>query len=350
MNPFTKQFHTHGNETRLTDAERARMHAALLTAMEMNAPIASPFFERFVFSRVMVAAVAILIVIGGSTAYAAEGSVPGDFLYSVKVGVNEPVVGAFAFSNTAKAKWHADVAEARLSEAEMLAARGELTASTSEALAENFNEHARAIALLSGDISVLDPNSGSDISSKFSSLVARHGAAILAAGKRSKNAIALRASGDLVVNVAGNESGGAGSREKTSAGASTSFAAPMLLTTNDSAAGELKTSMDAEALSLRAHVALADATSTLSTTILSTTDNADSAARVAAIENLVVKADAELSIGAVRDAARDFETALLELKAFDSMLKTNAESNGDGSESNDSEDGGEHESSIPNIF
>jgi hypothetical protein len=92
MNPFHTQFHTRAHQTGLTDAERSRVHAALTRAM-VPEPIPSPFFSTsFFFSRALIAAT-LLIVITGGTTYAAEGALPGDLLYPIKIGVAEPISG-----------------------------------------------------------------------------------------------------------------------------------------------------------------------------------------------------------------------------------------------------------------
>jgi hypothetical protein len=336
MNKFTKQFHTEAHDVRLTSAERSRIEHALRQAMGTSVATPSPFFiSSFYFSRALVA-VALILVVGGTTAFAAEGTLPGDLLYPVKVGVNEPFTGALAFSNTAKATWHADVAETRLSEAETLAENGTLTASTSDELETNFNEHASAVAMLARDIGAENADSGHAISLKFSSLVARHGAAILAAGKRSKNPIALHASGNLVVNVAGNESRGE-HEAKMSVGVSA--AAPVLLAANNP--GDENTST-VQALSTRAHAALALATSTLSAS-----GEGERNTRLLAVENLVLKADAELSIGFVQDASRDFQAALEELQA---LRTTNIIQTVEGTVKGESTDETENRASSPNLL
>ncbi len=331
MNKFTEQFNTEAKNARLTDAERSRIRMALDEAMDANASVPSPYFiSSFLWTRAVIA-VALILVVGGGTAYAAEGALPGDILYSIKVSVNEPVSGAFAFTDEAKAGWHADIAEARLSEAEALADKGELTASTSDELAANFNEHADALAKITTDI---DGTRGRNLSSRFSSIVAHRGAAILAAGKRSKNTIALRASGDFVVNVAGGES------KEHQTDTAVSAAVPTLmkasLKTAEPGADAVDTSF-AESLSLRAHAAFSDATTTLARVTLSESDVSKSEHHLSEIENLIVKADAELSIGNVADATDDFNEALRELTSFDASIEasTSSDSNSD----TDSSDG-----------
>jgi len=319
MKTFTEQFNTEAKHVRLSSAERSRIQAALMRAMEARAAVPSPFFMSPVFFRAMVAA-AIVLFVGGGSAYAAQGALPGDLLYSIKTGVNEPIEGALAFSAPAKAKWHADVAVTRLAEAEALAQKGTLTASTSAELAANFSEHANAVAAITGDASAINPNWGRDIAAKFSSTVAHRGAAILAAGKKSNNALSLRASGDLVVNVAGDESNTNARAESASFAASSApapAAAPMLfkaaLSSDIASTADLSS---AETLSLRARAALAEATSTLAHAKLSDSQKADADGNVAEIENLLVKADAELSLGDENAAKADFHAALEKISAL----------------------------------
>src|SRR5438105_2432135 len=101
MNPFFKQFHTHAHQVRLTSAERSRVRLALREAMHpapgaVRSPyvMPSPFFFRMSGAFALV-----LIVLFGGTAYAAEGSLPGDALYPIKIHVTEPLQGAFVFSD-----------------------------------------------------------------------------------------------------------------------------------------------------------------------------------------------------------------------------------------------------------
>jgi hypothetical protein len=97
---------------------------------------------KLTFIKPMPILIAILIALGGGTSFAAQQSLPGDALYSVKVHVNEEVKSLLAMSPEAKAEVEADLAAERLEEAEKLAARGELDAQVRAHLEENFQEHA----------------------------------------------------------------------------------------------------------------------------------------------------------------------------------------------------------------
>lgn len=91
--------------------------------------------------KYMTALLIALVLIGGGTSYAAQGTVPGDVLYPIKVGVNENVRSAFAVSNTSEAKLQAALVAERLEEAETLAAKGELSSDVSVDLRTRLENH-----------------------------------------------------------------------------------------------------------------------------------------------------------------------------------------------------------------
>jgi len=64
--------------------------------------------------------------------FASQDSLPDNILYPIKVKVLEPMEGALAFSNTAKAKHESGLATKRLIEAETLAKAGKLNSSNEE--------------------------------------------------------------------------------------------------------------------------------------------------------------------------------------------------------------------------
>lgn len=74
---------------------------------------------------------AILLIATGGTSLAAERALPGDFLYPVKVGLNEQVRGLTAVTPEAKAKFALEVTDRRLKEVAILSSRGLLNAETS---------------------------------------------------------------------------------------------------------------------------------------------------------------------------------------------------------------------------
>ncbi len=76
-------------------------------------------------SRIMNATLLIALMIGtGGTAFAAQNTLPGDFLYPVKVHVNENVRSSLAVGADAEAKLQAEFFAERLEEARTLALNG----------------------------------------------------------------------------------------------------------------------------------------------------------------------------------------------------------------------------------
>lgn len=90
------------------------------------------------------ASVVLLAGLGG-VSYAAEGAVPGDALYSVKVHINETVRTAMAISPEQRVVWETTRVTRRIEEAEALAARGELTQENSTLLSNRVAEHSAAL-------------------------------------------------------------------------------------------------------------------------------------------------------------------------------------------------------------
>lgn len=86
------------------------------------------------------ALLAVLLLAGG-TAYASEGALPGNALYTVKVNIKEPIEVAFAISALQKAEKHTELAEKRLEEATKLAVNESLNEDTQIYLEQEFGEH-----------------------------------------------------------------------------------------------------------------------------------------------------------------------------------------------------------------
>ncbi len=142
---------THLNTVRLPEEAKTRMRAELIAYAELHAPrpapisIPSPFFSAFSLRIYSGLSIALLLIVSiGGTAYAAENTLPGDILYSVKVGFTEPLQTALVPSERGKAAWNAILAERRLEEAAQLAAINKLTPSVQTELATNLTAHISA--------------------------------------------------------------------------------------------------------------------------------------------------------------------------------------------------------------
>ncbi|PIR04552.1 MAG: hypothetical protein COV59_00295 [Candidatus Magasanikbacteria bacterium CG11_big_fil_rev_8_21_14_0_20_39_34] len=83
---------------------------------------------------------ALIVVLGGGTAFAAENSLPGDALYPVKVHVNENVRSLAAVGLENQTEWDIERGERRLEEAAQLAKRGELSDKVKSQLSEQVEK------------------------------------------------------------------------------------------------------------------------------------------------------------------------------------------------------------------
>src|SRR3989338_9434184 len=153
----------------LTDLERNQMRGSLRAFMAVH-PAEAPLSTRFrdwgnaalamparilllPHGRFAVLAAVFLISTGMGTSYAAQGALPGDALYAVKININEKVAGALTVGTTERGRFDATLAARRLEEAEVLAAQSKLSPELSSeiqgrisTLAAAFNENVTTLA------------------------------------------------------------------------------------------------------------------------------------------------------------------------------------------------------------
>lgn len=173
----------------LTPAEKSAMKARIFGMPAPLAPAPSPYFffnYQFLHTRVLVPlAIMLVVFVGAGTTAAAQGALPGDMLYPIKVSVNETVEVALATTPVDKAQVQASLAQRRLEEAEALAAKGTLTAATSAKLAANFEVHAANAQALAADVLAKDPDAAASLNTHIGSSLATHGAILAMLGSGS---------------------------------------------------------------------------------------------------------------------------------------------------------------------
>lgn len=91
-------------------------------------------------SRFASFAVIVFLILGGSTSIAAEGALPGDLLYSVKVNINEGIKTVFT-TGAQRVGFETDRIGFRLKEAETLAQKGKLTEEAKNQIEARFSAH-----------------------------------------------------------------------------------------------------------------------------------------------------------------------------------------------------------------
>lgn len=182
MNQRHTQSNMHEFDTRatLTPQERARMRGVLREYMAMK-PIRPESFEKpravwFLSARFVVPGLAFALILSSTgISYAAQGALPGDLLYPVKVHVNEPVRGALATSPATRAAWAADVAGERLKEAATLAAAGALSTSTQDELKSSFETHVAIAADAIAEEASTSPESSTEAGVRIEARLAEYG-------------------------------------------------------------------------------------------------------------------------------------------------------------------------------
>jgi hypothetical protein len=200
-----KQFMKAAHAIRLTDEAKSRMRQRLTAHMRAHPlPVLSPY-QRFIgavspfmhLPRVPVFALALMLVLvtafGSATTFAAEGSLPGDPLYLLKVNVIEPVRGLLAVSTEAKTAWRVSVAEARLNEVEALASTQRLTIDEGKRSRERFDSSLQAVQSNIEKLSHENPEKASAINASFTASLNAH--------KENLDTIAIAASSTNTIEV-----------------------------------------------------------------------------------------------------------------------------------------------------
>lgn len=134
----------------LSSEEKKQMLAAIaMTQKQFPAKIVTrttrwAFWQSTPAFRLTMAAltIVILMTMSGGTVLAAESSLPGDILYTVKVNVNERILTSMAVSAESRAQLEERLAERRLEELNTLNRMGRLTAEQKNQITTRFNVHA----------------------------------------------------------------------------------------------------------------------------------------------------------------------------------------------------------------
>ena len=176
---FAKMFDSAKN-VNLSSMEKSLIRDSLSTFMNSK-PLPSPYLrktdifvwfkQRYAFVGVLVA---VFFVLEGTT-FAAQKSLPGDILYSVKINLNEKVESLLATTPKATAEIEVKHATTRLKEAEDLSVKGELTVEKNTEIKNSFT---RAVDSINKNIKELkdkgDSKSVSEVNDKLENNVDLH--------------------------------------------------------------------------------------------------------------------------------------------------------------------------------
>lgn len=133
-----KELETHykkAQQIKLTETEKNFMRANIAMTMSQT-PIHSPYLSLSNFLKPVMATMStlVVIIIGISgVSIGATKAMPGDFLYNMKVNVNEEVAGILISSPKQKLIWQEERVQKRISEIHTLAESGKLTKETNDA-------------------------------------------------------------------------------------------------------------------------------------------------------------------------------------------------------------------------
>ncbi|MDP2586482.1 MAG: DUF5667 domain-containing protein [Candidatus Komeilibacteria bacterium] len=97
--------------------------------------------------------IATLLAVTGGISLAAEGSLPGQTLYPVKLGVNEQVKSALTFGSENEAHWSIEQAMRRLGETVNLSANSELSAEETLLISQRLKDYLAKVDSLSDKLS-----------------------------------------------------------------------------------------------------------------------------------------------------------------------------------------------------
>ncbi len=113
----------------------------------------------------------LLVVIGGSVAFAAHGSLPGSPLYAMKLGVLEPIEKLLTVPGQTEAEWSVTLTRRRLNEADAVAST---TQPSAQAEVQAAHEVADAARLAEKNIDALASSSRERASSAFTQALSEH--------------------------------------------------------------------------------------------------------------------------------------------------------------------------------
>lgn len=145
------------NSPKLKPADKIFIKQELITFMNAN-PVRIENPGRHIFYTLTHkhmfagALVGIILAVSGGVSYAAQGALPGDILYPIKVNINEEIRASLTFDKEAKAEYEAQRYGRRISEAIILADQGALDAEHKAGLEVKLAEHKAKVEELSIDL------------------------------------------------------------------------------------------------------------------------------------------------------------------------------------------------------
>ena len=158
MKSFESELKKYTEKTRLKVSERQEVRERILAFMEYHpltksggdvsmehAFVSEPFWVMRLNKKVMRYVGGAFIFLMIVVPFVAERAMPGDILYAVKTGINEPFQSQFATSPYEKIEFETRLMERRIAEARVLASKGELTDEVKSHIAETVKAHSSTV-------------------------------------------------------------------------------------------------------------------------------------------------------------------------------------------------------------
>ena len=120
------------------------------------------------------ALVLFFVVIGGSASFVAESSLPGDFLYPLKININEPLRSVIILDQVSKTDWEIQKINRRLEEIEAVTSRGDLDDDISKTIENNIDNNLRSFGNRVHRVDETDPKKASQAQFKIDTQVQAH--------------------------------------------------------------------------------------------------------------------------------------------------------------------------------
>lgn len=236
------------------------------------------------------AVIVIIAMLGGGTSFAAQGSLPGDLLYPVKVSFNEKVVAAFKVSAETEAAYQAELAARRLEEASELAAKNGISAETRADIESRFEAHADQVKTRIAELKTKgDVRAAADLASQFEASMKAHEAILVKLESKEEDIRPLR------ITVDGTLQTITGTREDLES---------EIATSSEKSENRAEVKVAAEGKLNAATNVIASVKHYIETkkAALGTQATAEAEARLAVAENLVVEGSAKIKAEAYGEA------------------------------------------------
>ncbi len=194
-NKIINQLFKKSGEVSLSLFERRKIEGNLAFYMDKHPmrrssdSVLSPFFSNFQFKqkKFMIASFALVLIIMGGTSAFANGALPGDLLYPIKLNVNEGASSLFSFGTKSNAQLKVNHADERLVEIEKLSSANRLNAPAVAAVLADFNKDAEKIKEhvieLKAKGKIEDAN---EVSSSFETSLQNHHSLIVALAEKEE--------------------------------------------------------------------------------------------------------------------------------------------------------------------